>query len=288
MSAASRHGPDLAAKARAFRELHRRDGIFLMPNAWDQGSARILANAGFEALATTSAGIAYSLGVPDYFDRVSRDCMMERVAAIAAAVDVPVNGDLEGGYGEAPEEVARTITLSAEAGLAGGNIEDHTGDEREPLYDIELAAERIHAAREAADATGIDYTLTARSDCFLVKHPDPFAESVRRVNRYREAGADCLFVPGVSDAESIGRLAREVHGPINVVMGLSGAVLSVAELGALGVRRVSIGGSLQRATMGLVRRAAEEMHEKGTFRYADEQIPDGELMAFFARWDDRR
>lgn len=280
--------PDLNAKARAFRELHRRDRVFLMPNAWDQGSARLLASAGFDAIATTSAGIAYSLGVPDYRNRVSRERMMERVAEIAAAVDIPVSGDLEAGYGDTPDEVARTIALSVEAGLAGCNIEDHSGDADAPLYEPALAAERIRAAREAADASGIDYTLTGRSDCYLVGHPDPFAESVRRANLYCEAGADCLFVPGVKSAEDIARLVREVHGPINVVMGLAGAALSVAELGRLGVRRISIGGSLQRATFGLVRRAAEEMRAAGTFGYASQQIPDAELSDFFERWDDRR
>lgn len=288
MSTAPRKHPDLAAKARLFHQLHRRDGIFLMPNAWDQGSARMLASAGFDAIATTSAGIAYSLGVPDYRMRVSRECMMERVAAIAASVDVPVSGDLEGGYGDLPEEVARTIELSIDAGLAGCNIEDYTGDPAKPLYDSVLAAERIRAARDAADRSAIAYTLTGRSDCYLVGHPDPFAESVKRVNLFREAGADCLFVPGMKDAESIGRLVREVDGPITVVMGLAGVALSVAELGRLGVRRISIGGSLQRATLGLVRRAAEEMREQGTFGYAAQQIPDAELMTFFDQWDDRR
>ena len=288
MSTETRTTPDLGAKADAFRALHRREGIFLMPNAWDEGSARMLASAGFAAIGTTSAGIAYSLGVPDYANRVSRERMMERVAAIAAAVDVPVNGDLEAGYGDAPEAVARTVELSVEAGLAGCNIEDWSGDAARGLYDRELAADRIRAAREAADASGVAYTLTGRSDCFLAGHPDPLAESIARVNLYREAGADCLFVPGLRDAESIARLVREVDAPVNHVMGLSAAALSVAELGRLGVRRISIGGSLQRATLGLVRRAAEEMRDRGTFGYASEQIADEELRRFFDAWGDRR
>jgi 2-methylisocitrate lyase-like PEP mutase family enzyme len=212
--------------------------------------------------------------------------MLNRVGEIAAAVGLPVTADLEAGYGDSPEEVAKTIRLSAEAGVVGGSIEDYPGEPAPSLYDTELAVERIKAAREAADGTGLAYTLTARAECYLVGHPDPFAESVARANRYREAGADCLFVPGVKDAETIAALVREIHGPFNVVMGLAGAALSVAELTRLGVRRISIGGSLARATLGLVRRAAEEMAVHGTFTYAEQQIPDAELCEFFARWDD--
>lgn len=271
------------AKADAFHRLHLGDEIFLMPNAWDPGSARILADAGFAALATTSAGIAFSLGLPDYAGRVSRERMLECTGAIAAAVDLPVSADLESGYGESPEDVADTITGAVKAGLVGCNIEDYSGDSVPFLFDTERAAERIAAAREAADASGMRFTLTARCDSFLNPVEDPFKQAVERCNRYRAAGADCLFVPGPTDPETIGALVGEIDGPLNVVMGLSGAPLSVSDLAGLGVRRISVGGSLARAALGLVRRAAEEMSRQGTFDYAGGQIPDAELCRFFAR-----
>ena len=272
-------------KAERFRALHLVEGTFLMPNAWDAGSARMLAAAPFSALGTTSAGIAFSMGVPDGQSRVSRDAMIERIHAIADATDLPVSADLEAGYGETPEAVAVTVRASIQAGAVGGNIEDDTGDPGLLLYETNLAAARIHAAREAADATGVPYVLTARTDCYLVSHPNAFAEAVARANLYREAGADCLFVPGVRDADTIAALVREIQGPLNVVMGLTGSALSVKELETLGVRRISIGGSLARATFGLIRRAVREMAEKGSFSFADQQIPNGELCAFFASWE---
>jgi len=268
-----------------FRDMHAGARTFVMPNAWDPGSARMLAAAGFECLATTSAGIAYSLGVPDIEGRVSRSQMIERIHLIASAVDVPVSADLEAGFGAAPEHVAETIRLTVDAGVVGGNIEDLSGDAQAPLHDIGLAAERIRAAREAADRSGIVFTLTARTDCYLVGVPSPFAEAVRRANRFHEMGADCLFVPGIKDAETIGALVREIDGPLNVVMGLTGGTFTVAQLNALGVRRISIGGSLARSTFGLIRRAAQEMREHGSFGYAEQQIPDGELSRFFASLD---
>jgi 2-methylisocitrate lyase-like PEP mutase family enzyme len=265
-----------------FRELHAGSQTFLMPNAWDPGSACILAASGFQCLATTSAGIAYSLGQPDFEGCISRSQMMERIHLIAAAVDLPVSADLEAGFGRAPEDVAETIRLAIQAGVVGGNIEDLSGDPDTPLFDIGLAGERIRAAREAADGSGIPFTLTARTDCYLAAVPSPFAETVRRINRYREMGADCLFVPGIRDAETIAALVREVDGPITVVMGLTGSAFTVSQLSTLGVRRVSIGGSLARSALGLVRRAAQEMREHGSFSFAEQQIPDAELCNFFA------
>jgi len=277
---------DLVAKGRRFRDLHRRDGAFIMPNAWNAGSARMLSLAGFEAIATTSAGVCFGKGLPDYEDRLTREEMLARYAEIAAAVDLPVSGDLEAGYGDTPEAVAETIRLSVAAGMVGGSIEDHRNDPAAPLYDIEQAADRVRAAREAADRTGIPYTLTARAECYLVGHPDPFAESVRRLNRYREAGADCLYAPGVKDADTIAALVAAVDGPVNVVMGLAGAALSAAELSALGVRRISVGGSLARATFAVIRDAAREMAESGTFSFAEKAISDRELTAIFAGFED--
>jgi 2-methylisocitrate lyase-like PEP mutase family enzyme len=268
-----------------FRRLHEESQAFLMPNAWDAGSACILAASGFQCLATTSAGIAFSLGQPDYEGRVSRSQMMERIHQIAASVTLPVSADLEAGFGVAPEHVAETIRLAIQAGVVGGNIEDLSGDPQAPLFDLDLAADRIRAAREVADNSGIPFTLTARTDCYLVNTPSPFAEAVKRANRFREMGADCLFVPGVKDAETIAALVREIDGPINVVMGLAGSAFTVPQLGALGVKRVSIGGSLARSALGLVRRAAQEMREQGSFSFAEQQIPDAELCDFFAGLD---
>lgn len=272
----------MTTRADQFRRLHLAGDVFLMPNAWDPGSARMLAAAGFEALATTSAGIAFSLGLADYAGALSRETMIERAGAIADAVELPVNADLESGYGADPSEVARTIELAAMAGIAGGNIEDYSGDPRAPLYELGHAVERIAAARVAADASGIPFTLTARCDSFLNDVGGPLRASIERCNRYREAGADCLFVPGPADEKTIGTLVREIDGPINVVMGLSRGTLTVSTLRSLGVRRISIGGSLARAVYGLIRRAAEEMSRDGTFSYADDQIPDDELCRFFA------
>lgn len=273
---------DQLHKALRFRELHADDSTFLMPNAWDGGSARMLSSQGFPAIATTSAGIAFSLGLPDYARAVSREVMLERVGQIAAAVDVPVSADLEAGYGAQPERVGETIRQALTVGAVGGNIEDVTGKPSAPLFDLMLASERIRAAREAADASGLPFTLTARTDCYLAGIDAPFAAAVQRANRYRQAGADCLFVPGVSDPEVIAALVKEIDGPLNVVMGLSGSTLSVSQLAALGVRRITIGGSLARATYGLIRRAAVEMKEEGNFSFAERQIPDGELNRFFA------
>ena len=273
---------DLRDKAQAFDDLHRGPGCFVMPNAWDAGSARLLAAAGFAALGTTSAGIAFSRGLPDYEDRIPRAVMLEACAGIAAAVDLPVSGDLEAGYGATPEAVAETMRLAIEAGLAGGSLEDHLVGGENALYDIEQAAERVAAARAAIDASGLPFVLTARAECYLTGHPDPFAESVRRLNRYREAGADCLYAPGLKTAEEIGRLVREVDGPVNVVMGLAGAALTVNELAALGVKRVSVGGSLARASLAVVKAAADEMAGPGTFTFAAGAIPNGELNAFLA------
>lgn len=269
-------------KARRFRDLHDRDGIFIMPNAWDAGSAAILAGVGFEAIGTTSAGVNFKNATTDYDYHVPRDDMLAEYGAIAKAVDVPVNGDLENGYGDRPEDVAETIRQSIRHGMVGGGIEDHTGDPQAPLYDIELAADRIRAAKETAEQSGIAYTLTARAECYFFDHPDPFRESVRRLNRYREAGADCLYAPGTRDLETIAALVREVDGPVNVVMGLAGATYSVDELANVGVKRISVGGALARAALGTIRDAAREMKDEGTFGFAKTAIPDDELDRFFA------
>ncbi|MEU4606041.1 isocitrate lyase/phosphoenolpyruvate mutase family protein [Kribbella sp. NPDC023972] len=263
-----------------FRELH--NGFFVMPNAWDAGSAVVLADAGFPAIATTSAGIAFSLGkgdhtLPDGAPAVSREDMFARVREITAASAIPVNGDLEDGYGSEPEKVAETITLAREAGLAGGNIEDYDGRE---LYDVELSVERIVAAREAA---GPDFVLTARTDGQLLRTPTSLQDSIDRANRFHEAGADCLYVPGVNDLKDLATLVNEIAGPLNVVLGLGSSTLTVADLQAAGVTRISLGGSIARAALGLVRRAAQELLTTGTIDFAADQIPQSELNQLFAR-----
>ena len=274
---------ELKRKGKLFKDLHSAEGIFVMPNAWNAGSACMLEAAGFPAVGTTSAGIAFCLGLPDYEGALNREAALEETHRIAGAVRIPVSVDAENGYGHAPEEVAETIRRVAATGAVGASIEDYaaaygTGG----LYDRALAAERIEAAAASAASLPLPFTLTARAECYLVGHPDPFRESVARATAYRDAGADCLYVPGISDAETIGRLVKEVGAPINVVMGLAGRPMSVNQLEDLGVKRVSIGGSLARATFGLIRRAAAEIRDHGTFTYAREQVPDSELCRFFA------
>ncbi|WP_313950261.1 isocitrate lyase/phosphoenolpyruvate mutase family protein [Accumulibacter sp.] len=269
-------------RASRFKALHTSDAVFLMPNAWDAGSAMMLAALGFPAVATTSAGICYSLGYPDNEAAVGREVMLDCVGSIAAAVHLPVSADLQAGYGSGPDEVGATIQRAILAGVVGANIEDSRGDPEQSLFSMEHASARVQAARKAADIAGIPFVLTARTDAYLRGVSDPFREAVSRCNAYREAGADCLFVPGPADPKTIAALVREIDGPLTVVMGLGGSVMSVAQLGTLGVRRVTIGGSLARAAMGFIRRAATEMIQSGTFSYATQQIPDGELSRFFA------
>lgn len=271
---------DKVERARYFVELHR-SGCFLLPNAWDAGSARILVAAGFPALATTSAGIAFALGRPDHGDagpdRVERATMIERIRAIVEAVEVPVSADLENGYGAAPETVAETVALAVAAGAAGGNIEDYAG--AGALYDAGLAVERIAAARAALDTNGAPFVLVGRTDGLLTGAS--IEDCVRRANAYLAAGADCAFVPGAADADTIEVLAREIDGPLNVVMGLTGGELSMDDLAALGVRRVTVGGSIARAMYRHLRDAAAELAERGTFSYAAEQLSHNELNDLF-------
>jgi 2-methylisocitrate lyase-like PEP mutase family enzyme len=287
-------------RAERFVALHR-EGCFLLPNAWDVGSARILESAGFPAVATTSAGVAFSLGRPDHDyhaepepkhghergnghgqgGRVDRDTMLRRVGEIVDEVMVPVSADLEDGYGAAPDAVASTISMTLAAGAAGGNIEDFTGERTRPLYEPELAVDRIRAARAALDASGEPFVLVGRTDGLLVDAP--LDECVRRANAYLAAGADCAFVPGASDARTIGTLVRELDGPLNVVMGLTGNTLSMADLGELGVRRVTVGGSIARAMYRHLLTAARELAERGTFAYAADQLAQADLNDLFQR-----
>jgi 2-methylisocitrate lyase-like PEP mutase family enzyme len=249
---------------RNFLQLHEDQAGFVMPNGWDAGTAILLAEAGFAAIGTTSAGIAHSLGradlvVPDGAPAVSRSEMLDRVQQITAAVDIPVNADLEGGYGDRPEDVAETIRLAIDAGLAGANIEDHGRGAR---YDEELAVDRIVAAREAA---GAGFVLTARTDCAFLPPIAPLADAIGRLNRFREAGADCLYAPTwTNDRATVTTLVREAGGPINVVLT---AKDTVAELRAAGVTRISIGGGIARGALAFVRDVARELYERGTLTH---------------------
>ncbi|MEV7891415.1 isocitrate lyase/PEP mutase family protein [Streptomyces sp. NPDC002817] len=277
---------DSRERAERFVELHQ-EGCFLLPNAWDVGSARILESAGFPAVATTSAGVAFSLGRPDHDfhdektsdGRIDRDTTIRRVREIADELRVPLSADLEDGFGEAPETVAETISMTRAAGAAGGNIEDFTGDRARPLYEESLAVDRVRAARAAVDAADVPFVLVGRTDVLLVG--GSLDEAVRRANAYLAAGADCAFVPGAADAETIGTLVRELDGPLNVVMGLTGNALALDDLRELGVRRVTVGGSIARAMYRHLLDAARELADRGTFSYADDQLAQTDLNDLF-------
>lgn len=270
-------------KAEMFRSLHER-GTFIMPNAWDAGSARMLVGSGFSAIGTTSAGIAFAAGLPDH-QILDRDVMLEYVRNIVASVDVPVSADLESGYGIGPDKVAETVRRAISIGIVGCNIEDLSGDNSSPLLNAELAAERIHFARQEANAAGFAFTLTARTDTFLTNHPNALDETIRRADMYRKAGADCLFIPGVNDIETIGNLVRSIDCPLNVVVGLGKNNFTAADLLSLGVRRISIGGSLARACFYLIHQAALEMFNRGTFNFTETQLTHKELCDFFAAFE---
>jgi 2-methylisocitrate lyase-like PEP mutase family enzyme len=278
--------PSQQQKATTFKAMHRAPRGFVMPNAWDAGSAVILAEAGVGAIATTSAGIAFSMGRPDYNVRdprlaVPRDVMFERMREIVEAVALPVNGDLEEGYGDRPEDVADTIRLAIAAGLAGGNIEDRS-PRIEGLIDERLAADRIRAARAAIDAAGNDFVLCARTDAFQLPGEDGLKTSIRRANLFREAGADLVYPPGVADLDTIRTLVKECGAPVNIVTGLR-SPLAVADLLDAGVARISLGGSIARAALGFVRQSVRELSEQGTLGFTAGQISGRELNTLFIR-----
>jgi 2-methylisocitrate lyase-like PEP mutase family enzyme len=267
-----------AEKGRAFRALHERERAFIIPNPWDAGTARLLAHLGFEALATTSAGYAFSVGQRD--NTIDRNEMMAHVAAIASATDLPVSADLENGFGDAPESVAQTIWLAAAAGVVGGSIEDMSRQPGRPIYEQEYAVERVHAAAEAARTFPFPFTLTARAENYLAGRPD-LKDTIQRLQAYQEAGADVLYAPGLSSKEDIASAVSSVDRPVNVLMGLQGVRLSLAELAVIGVRRVSVGSALSRAALGAFLRAGQEMRERGTFTFAEEAVSYRDLSAMF-------
>ncbi len=259
--------------AQEFLALHHTGEILVIPNVWDAGSARIMRQVGFPVLATTSAGIAFSRGLPDGV--LSRAQMLDRVAEIVEAVDCPVSADLEAGYGPEPSDVADTITAALAVGVVGANIEDSRPD-RPGLYGAAQAAERIQAARAAGS-----FVLNARVDTYLAGVPDAFAQTVSRAERYVEAGADCVYVPGVDDPATIGSLVTHIGAPLNVVAGLTSAPLGVAGLQRLGVARVSIGGSLARAVLAQIEQAGRDLLQHGTFAFAERALPHADLQNRF-------
>jgi len=267
-----------AEKGAAFAALHARPGAFIIPNPWDIGTARLLAHLGFEALATTSAGYAFSAGRPD--NTIGRDETLAHAAGIVSATDLPVSADLENGFGDAPEAVAETIRLAAKAGLAGASIEDMPGNSHTTLYEIGHAAERIRAAAEVARSLPFRFTLTARAENYLVGRPD-LKDAIVRLQAYQAAGADVLYAPGLRSKDDIAAVVRSVDRPVNVIMGLQGAQLSLATLSEIGVKRISVGSALTRAAYGAFLRAADEMREHGTFDFAAQAVSYQDLTAIF-------
>jgi len=270
--------PTQAEKGRTFRALHERNRAFIIPNPWDIGTARILAHLGFEALASTSMGYAFSAGQRD--NTVGRERIMRHIAEIASATDLPVSADLENGFGDAPEDAAETIRLAAAAGVVGGSIEDATERSDAPIYEKSHAIERVRAAVEAARALPFTFTLTARAENYLHGRPD-LKDTIARLQAYQEAGADVLYAPGLTSKEDIAAVVKSVARPVNVVMGLQGVQLSQNELSALGVRRISVGSALTRTALGAFLRAAREMREHGTFTFAKDAVKSGEMNAIF-------
>lgn len=261
-----------------FRALHGRPAAFVIPNPWDVGSARILAALGFEALATTSAGLAFSLGLAE--GGVSREDTLAHCRSIVSATPLPVSADLEKGFGDAPEAVAETVRAAAATGLAGCSIEDHTGRRDNPIFDFGLAVERIAAAAEAARALPHDFVLTARCENLLWGRPG-LDDVLKRLEAYEKAGADVLYAPGLKDLDAIRAVCRAVSRPVNVVMGLPGATFTVGELEEAGVKRISVGSALARLAYGAFVEAAREMRSKGTFRFSDKAMGFAELEGFF-------
>jgi len=276
--------PSLLEKGRLFRELHYGCRAFIIPNPWDVGTARLLVNLGFQALATTSAGYAFSVGKRD--GDVERDAITTHISAIAFAVDVPISADLQNGFEHAPEAVAESIRLAAEAGAVGGSIEDATGHADKPIYDKGYAAERIRAATEAARRLPHPFTLTARAENYLYDRSN-LKDTIERLQAYQEAGADVLYAPGLRTQEDIRELVRSVDRPVNVLMGIPGLELNLSALSELGVRRVSVGSALSRVALGAFLRAAHEMQSSGTFKFADQAISYAELNGLFGA-EDRR
>jgi len=269
--------PSTAEKRATYRKLHE-SGCFVIPNPWDIGTARYMQGLGFKALASTSAGYAFTLGLPD--GSVTRDTMLAHFRAVAAATDVPINADFENGYADAPADVAESVRLAVATGVAGLSIEDSTGDTAAPLYDFDLALARVRAARAAIDQAGGDTVFTARSEGFIAGRPD-LAETIRRLKAFADAGADCLYAPGIKTPDQIAAVVQAVAPkPVNFLMGAA-TDLTVADLAGLGVRRISLGGTLARAAWTALKGALGEIAEEGKFSRLAGTIANKELNAFF-------
>ncbi len=266
-------------KFQAFKALHERPGVFVMPNPWDAGTARILTALGFEALATTSAGFAFSIGRRDSIAGLTRDEILGNARSIVEATHLPVSADLEDGFGGAPETCAETIRLAAAAGLVGGSIEDATGDPENPIFEFGQSVERVAAASEAARA--LPFLVTARAENFLHGRPD-LDDTIRRLQAFEKAGADVVYAPGLPGLDAIRAVCSAVEKPVNVLMGLQGATFTVEELQDAGVKRISVGGAFARAALGAFVRAAVEVKDNGTFTFSADAIPDAEASGYMA------
>jgi len=265
----------------AFRALHE-SGCFVLPNPWDAGSAIYLEHLGFKALATTSAGFAFSKGLPDGPQFVPCEMMLGHFAEMAAATSLPVNADFQNGYADKPDAVAANVKWCIETGVAGLSIEDNSGRSEEPLYELGLAVDRIKAARAAIDASGLGVVLTARCEAWLVDHPNPLRTSLDRLLAFAEAGADCLYAPGVSRVDEISQLVRAIAPrPVNVLISTNNCQLTVNQLADLGVRRISVGGALARTAWTGFIKSAREIREQGSFASFAEATPFGELHGLF-------
>jgi 2-methylisocitrate lyase-like PEP mutase family enzyme len=265
-------------KGSAFRALHEREGAFIIPNPWDAGTARLLAHLGFEALATTSAGYAFSTGQRD--NTVARHQVMRHLSVMVAATNLPVSADLENGFGDAPEVVAETFRLAAAAGIVGGSIEDATGQTDHPIYEEELAAERVRAAAAVVHALPFAFTLTGRAENYLHGRRN-LKDTIERLQAYQEAGADVLYAPGLTSKEEIAAVVSSVDRPVNVLAGLQGVQLNLTAFSELGVKRISVGSALCRAALGAFLRGAQEMRVHGTFAFVEEAVSYGDINAIF-------
>ncbi|MCQ2992725.1 isocitrate lyase/phosphoenolpyruvate mutase family protein [Pseudomonas syringae] len=268
-------------RAQTFKALHERDHAFVIPNPWDAGSAKLLASMGFEALATTSAGLAFTLGRADAEGALSFAESLENIRAIVTSTDLPVAADLENCFADSPEDCAANLLAAARTGIVGASIEDATGKTDQPIYDYELSVARVRAAALAARSLPFPFMLTARAENLLNDRMD-FADTLNRLKAYADAGADVLYAPGLRTREEVIAVVRTVAPkPVNVLMGLGGVTLTVAELSECGVKRISVGSSLVRAAFGGLYRAAEEIRTQGTFTYAEQALPFAQLNALF-------
>jgi len=267
-------------KSLDFVELHRQGNCFVIPNPWDQGSARLLSYLGFKALASTGAGFAFSQGRSDL--SINAKEMLGHLAELASSTNLPVSADLQNGYADSPAEVAITIVEASRTGIVGGSIEDASGNSDKPIYDIEYAVERIKSAAEAAKSLDFKFMLTARAENYLYGRAD-VKDTIRRLQAYQDAGADVLFAPGVQSREDISSIVSSIDRPLNVIMGFQGIQLTVDELQQLGVTRISLGGSLARAAYGELVRAATEVLSQGSFNYAGNAISGKEINGIFGR-----